>query len=218
MMHPLAQDLEIAKAEFIERIKPGMGYEFHKYKKNFQSLSFYVDLAAYIQEILSTGRYNISILDVGPRTAYGSNFLAQLFHPKSYSRIKARITAINVDETYKKHSDAFNDCLTDYIVGDIYNHNLNYDLVIASHVIEHVPNLEKFINRLCDMARMHAIIASPYSELDIKGELIDGHINNISKNFLDNLDPRPQSLKIYHSLVWHQSPACIFNMLGRASK
>jgi hypothetical protein len=90
-----------------------------------------------------------------------------------------------------------------YSIGDIYDCTSTYDVIICSHCIEHVPNPSDFLLKLRSIARDYVIIATPFHE----EQLISGHVNRFDYKFFENTECN--SIKVYKSLTWHNSYACI---------
>jgi SAM-dependent methyltransferase len=180
---------------------------FILYKCDPQTLSFMSDISYHLRKIYPRIEPNIKdVLDVGSRTGVGAAFIQQVHHPKSFSAIKMRVTAIDIEDRYKPYANTFFPEIN-YIIGDIFELPENSrDIVICSHTIEHVPDPEAFIKQLCKIAREYVIVACPYKE-DPKN-LIPGHLHSIDKFFIDRFSP--SLFEIYTNMHWHQSQACIF--------
>jgi 2-polyprenyl-3-methyl-5-hydroxy-6-metoxy-1,4-benzoquinol methylase len=99
-----------------------------------------------------------------------------------------------------------------YIVGDIYSHDESFDIIIASHVLEHVPNPIKFLQRLQELSREWVIVACPWRESPLRTA---GHINTIDKTILNAVKAR--NIHIYTDLSWgHDKECVIFCLQGMA--
>lgn len=181
--------------------------DFVRYKCDPQSLSFMSDISARLRKLYPNIEPNVKkVLDVGARTATGSNFLQTVHHPHSFSAVKMNVTAIDIDSMYKKYAEAFFPDI-EYVVGDIFTlPDKSYDIVICSHTIEHVQAPGLFIEKMCKIAKEYVIVACPYEEPI--GNLAVGHIHSINKKFIEQFDY--EFLEIYTSMHWHQSKACVF--------
>jgi ubiquinone/menaquinone biosynthesis C-methylase UbiE len=151
------------------------------------------------------------MLDVGPRTAAGTGLIGYMHNEHAFSRIKIKTTAIDIDGTYVNYAkDHFP--LTKYIVGDVYKTDFPqpFDVVLTSHTIEHVPNPKAFLDRLKALSSGHVLVACPFGE----NELIPGHINRFTDDFFK--ETQAIELRIYSSIAWVQSKACIAVFKGTA--
>lgn len=201
----LKKELQVAETKLLPS---SISYDFFIFKVKNQSLSFYSDIYTYINKFLGPGKHNLTLLDVGPRSADGTNFLGYLYHKNSFSRIQTLITAIDIKADYKIYSDRVHEYIHEYIIDDINNINEKFDIVLASHVLEHIEDPLPFIYKLRSLATKYVIIYSPFMEQQSNKSLIPGHKINIDRNFILKLPV--QNLKIFYSNVWHQSPVCIF--------
>lgn len=184
-----------------------------------QTMVFYMDIISAIQDYFK-GYHSISILDVGARTGAGANLMGYIFSDNSYSRIKANVTALDIEDRFAAYANKKFPWVSSYIVKDIYDLDEKWDVVVCSHTIEHVPNYGKFVKQLRASARKLVVLLAPYDEANsklIKGiEMCPGHINSIDHNSIVEMEPL--SLKIYRSLVWQQSMAFIALLPGFTDK
>lgn len=184
-----------------------------------QTMVFYMDIIAALQEILQ-GYHQLNILDVGARTGAGANLLGYIFSGNSYSRIKADVTALDIEDRFLVYAKKKFPWISSYIVKDINDLGGTWDIVVCSHTIEHVPNYREFIDKLRMRAKKFVVLLAPYNEAgcklikDIK--MCEGHINSIDHDAIAELEP--QVLKIYRSLVWQQSLAFLAVIPGYADK
>lgn len=189
--------------------------DFVRYKCDPQTLSFMSDISFQLRRLYPVVESEIKdVLDVGARTAIGSWFLHKLHHPGSFSAVRMKVTALDIENKYKEYANTFYPDI-DYVVGDIFNlPHKSRDIVICSHTIEHVKAPRLFIEQLCKIAKEYVIIACPYEEPP--GSLIPGHVHSISKKFIDQFDY--ELLEVYTSMHWHQSKACIFAIKTNGKK
>jgi hypothetical protein len=152
---------------------------------------------------LGDERY-VSMLDVDPRTATGTNVIAQLFHPLSWSKLKVNIAAMDIDPLFAAQArEAFPDIR--YEVDGIFKHEQKYDIVVCSHTIEHVEDPGAFFKRLTYLAKKFLIVVVPYKEPEHNRIL--GHINTIGDDFFKQFTPN--WLQIYKSPDWHNGDCFI---------
>ena len=176
-----------------------------------QSCVFMCELLPTLWNLYPSGQHQLSLLDVGPRTGAGTGLLQFLHHPESFSRIKLRTTAIDIDGSYRDYA-AVHSPGVEYLVGDIFDTTLarSFDVVLCSHTLEHLADPQPFLSRLRQMAKAWVIVACPFDEKD----LIPGHASSIGYRFFE--DAGAHMLHVYRSLTWHQSMACIAVFKGEA--
>jgi SAM-dependent methyltransferase len=168
-----------------------------------QSFVFATEMLPVLWDLYPTGIVNLTLLDVGSRTGAGTALLQYLHHPASFSRIKLRTTALDIDPSYLDYARVhFPD--VEYVVGDIFDPQFTqgFDIVLCSHTLEHVPDPHGFLARLRALAKAWVIVACPFAEKD----LIPGHVNTFDHVFFE--ETGAHMLKVYRSLTWHQSLAC----------
>jgi 2-polyprenyl-3-methyl-5-hydroxy-6-metoxy-1,4-benzoquinol methylase len=170
-----------------------------------QSVAYASDIARVVQEELTNYEDRwYSVLDIGPRTATGTQHLATLFHPLSWSRIKFDVTAMDIDEAYQQIAkERYPDL--NYMIGDVTKLQDQFDVVICSHVIEHVPDPFTFFESIRRLAKKLLIVAAPYKEPD--ASRIPEHVNSIGDAFFERFPPG--RLWIYKSPHWHNGECFI---------
>jgi len=192
----------------VELSKASDGDKF-EHIADVQALVFMTEITNVIWNMFPEGDHYFNVLDVGSRTGVGADFLRLLHHKVSFSRIKINLECIDISESYRDAAlKRFPDL--DYTIGNIYDVNKKYDLIICSHCIEHVPDPEIFLEKLRCMASKLVIIATPFEEKNP----IEGHINKFDYYFFQK--NKPDFIKIYRSLTWHGSYACIAAFKGLA--
>ena len=163
-----------------------------------QSLHFYGDISHFIARRVP-GAETLSVLDVGSRTGAGTALLRLLHHPGAFTRLKFDpVVGLDLDPTLEKIvSNEFKDISA--ICEDIFNlSEKSYDLVICSHTIEHLPEIEPFVAQLERIARRYVVLACPINE---RSPASDGHIQIISPERLENLGYK--DFEIYNSFHFH---------------
>lgn len=168
-----------------------------------QSMAFYGNISQFIGENL-TEFATYSLLDVGPRTGAGLAYLRLVHHPASFSRLKFDpVTGIDLDPSFEltAHRE-FPDIVG--MTGDIFKlPEKNWDVVVCSHTIEHIPAAEAFVEQLVRLARRYVVLACPYSER----ELTPGHVRSIDYAFFQKAGF--PIVKIYESHHWHNGVCCL---------
>ena len=182
-----------------------------------QSMVFYMDIIAVLQEHLPS-YHQLEILDVGARTGAGANLLGYTYSSNSYSRIKANVTALDIEDRFVAYAEKKFPWISSYIVQDIAKLDRVWDVVICSHTIEHVANYKDFVHHLRLRAKKFVVLLAHYDEANcklIKGlEMCEGHVNSIDHGAIAEFEPI--FLRIYRSLVWHQSLAFLALVPGLA--
>lgn len=71
------------------------------------------------------------------------------------------------------------------MIGDIYSVEKTYDFVMASHVIEHVPEPLRFVRQLQKLSTKGTFVVAPYKE---RADLLSpGHLNIFNEDILNAL-------------------------------
>lgn len=138
-----------------------------------------------------------AVLDVGPDSGEGSHLLAKLYRSKilGYS---ANVYTLDICDYFHLYHRLF----LPYIhpkIGTIEDEQKVYDVVVASHVIEHVSDPKSFCERLQQMSRGIVIICAPYEERE---PLIDDHLHTLDAEFVSGLSP--VSYRLIESSAWGQ--------------
>lgn len=169
------------------------------------SIQFAIEILPVMWSILGEEEKEYTMLDVGARTGAGTHFIAYIHQTHSNPRVKIRATAIDLDAQYLEYSRR-NYPFANMKIADIYEmpEDERYDLVLCSHTIEHVPEPARFVARLLEIAKRAVIIACPFEE---KEPVLPGHVNVFDREFFEKTEAT--SLKVYKSVNWHESMACI---------
>lgn len=202
----------------LPRIEPAsLGLSEEDYQRlrtvyDVQSCVFASEILSTLWSLYPNNIHNLSLLDVGSRTGAGSELLRYLHHPSSFSRIKLSVTALDTDDTYIDYARIHFPELR-YLQQDIFDSGFTerFDIVLCSHVIEHVDDPANFIARAQALARRWVILAAPFEEKN----LIPGHRSRLDFDFFQTIGAH--DLRVYRSLTWHGSLACIVVLPGSSS-
>lgn len=179
-----------------------------------QSLLFMSEIIPLIHRLYLPARINVTkrAVDIGPQTGIGSQLLAEIHAPQSWNKLKLEVSAIDISSVWKEIITVVAPDVA-FSIGDVYTETRTWDLVIASHVIEHVPHPDRFVKRLQELATDFVIIATPWNEYPITTK---GHINTINKEFTHAVGAR--DLHIYTNYCWGKNrEVCTFWLPGNAS-
>src|SRR6266508_932568 len=150
-----------------------------------QSRCFVIDYFPELQDLLLrtyTRKNIINLLDVGAATGAGPALLGDLF---ATDMLWCRVKVDAIDLSDKRLLFSANNYRSfNYLVGDVFHlAESSYHIVTCSHVLEHVPEPDRFIAQLRKVARDYVIVYAPYAEK----ELIEGHRNRITEaTFVDH--------------------------------
>lgn len=165
-----------------------------------QSKQFMAQLLPTIQRYMRKfpQKTHFSILDVGPGAALGSNLLASMYQNPILG-YRATVHTTDIVNHYIRFAKAFCRHVTPHQV-NIYDMEKSYDIVIASHVIEHVPEWLAFVQRLKEISRGIVIVCSPYRE---NPEMLTrGHCNIFDDVMLEQMGP--DRIELTESPAWGQ--------------
>jgi 2-polyprenyl-3-methyl-5-hydroxy-6-metoxy-1,4-benzoquinol methylase len=184
----------------------GVSPDFLLNKADPQAVGFMVDILHLLRRLLlpsNSGRH-FSVLDIGAKTGAGSHLLAWLTQPASYSKIKLDVSCADIDTTFQTY------CRQRYpqvrfLAEDPLQPGRSWDIVIASHVIEHVDDPLAFARRLQASARKAVVLAFPFAENP--QDLLAGHLHSLGHDFLRQL--APSHYEIYDGLFFSQSLCCV---------
>ncbi|WP_196774317.1 bifunctional 2-polyprenyl-6-hydroxyphenol methylase/3-demethylubiquinol 3-O-methyltransferase UbiG [Rhodovulum sp. MB263] len=183
-------------------------YDFFTKKQNPQSMAFMAELMPLFERLYPT-RYHIkTLLDVGARTGSGTEFLATVLSPDSYSRLKCTVTALDIDPRMARLCRALRPQL-EYLVADIFEiHDRQWDIVLCSHCLEHVLEPEPFLMQLRRLAREHVVISIPFRE-DPETR-IKPHLHSFDETFLEAIGA--ENVTIYDGFHWPHSQIATFSV------
>jgi SAM-dependent methyltransferase len=166
--------------------------------KGVKSIQYMIDLLPHIQQVIGQHPLHTTfeILDVGPGSGHGTALLAQLYRrsPLGYT---ARVSALDINDLYARYIATIAPHVR-FIRSDIFDHDKTYDIVVSSHVIEHVPDPVGFCHRLQQMARLAVFVSAPYNE-PAEG-ITKGHINIIDEATVAQLGA--DEVTIMKSVSW----------------
>lgn len=186
--HPGAQrQLAVAFRAFQEKLRPALFppqlSKSDAYAKgDRQSRQFMADILPTIRRYIRNfpEGTTFDVLDVGPGTGSGTQLLASLYETKQMG-YRLNVSTTDISEHYVNYMLAFCPTVTPG-VGNIFSMDSTYDIVIASHVIEHVPEWREFARRLQETARGAVFLCAPYREpFETKSQT---HVNIIDDEFL----------------------------------
>ncbi len=184
----------------------GITPDFVLVKADPQAVGFMVDILGTLRSLLVprfTG-HCLSVLDLGAKSAAGSDLLARLGQGGGFAKVKLAVTCADIDPTYRGYSLARHP-LVEYLATDAFTAGRRWDVVVCSHVVEHVPDPLAFVQQLRTIATRFIVLAFPYHE--DPAALIPGHLHSLGHAFLREL--RPLHHEVYDGLFWNQSLCCI---------
>lgn len=171
-----------------------------------QSRLFTIDIIPHIHRLF----YNvpqgtiINVLDVGIHSGAGTGLLAELHNKRSFNHLKMNVTGLDIIDDFK---DYIKLCYPyfKFIKQDIFKipDSKTWDLVICSHVIEHLPDPVQFINQIRKLTNKYAIIACPYNEKELRL----GHIQTIDRDLISKLNPI--EYHVYTNFCWRVRGECL---------
>ncbi len=195
-----------ALARIAELNAQGITPDFVLAKADPQAIGFMVDILGTLRSLLVprfTGQ-RLSVLDLGAKSAAGSDLMARLGQQAGFAKVKLDVTCADIDSTYRDYSLARHP-LVEYLTADALSAGRRWDVVVCSHVVEHVPDPLAFVQRLRAVATRFIVLAFPYHE--DRASLIPGHLHSLGHEFLRAL--RPLQHEVYDGLFWNQSLCCI---------
>jgi SAM-dependent methyltransferase len=165
-----------------------------------QGMVFMADLWPFIADYLRTLKWgsNIRILDVGAGPAAGTDWLAKVLSGTFFG-VEADVTAMELMPIYENYATLFFQntrylcgmLLADLPAGD------TYDVLIASHVIEHVDDPAEFVREMQSRCTGVVFVFAPFDE---QPPLSEGHVNTFTKASLEALGAT--KIDLIHSMGW----------------
>ena len=180
-----------------------------------QSRLFTIDIIPHIHRLF----YNvpqdtvIDVLDVGIHSGAGTGLLAELHNKRSYNHLKMNVTGLDIVDNFQ---DYIKLCYPSFkfIKQDIFKipEDKTWDLVICSHVIEHLSDPFPFIEKLRKLTSKYAIIACPYNEIELR----KGHVQTIDSDFISKLNPI--EYHVYTNFCWRVKGECLIMIFDTLNK
>lgn len=178
-----------------------------------QSQLFMVEIIPFIHRYYFNQPVNVTktVLDIGPQTFAGTKLLHDIHKKESYSKLKLEITAVDIVDAFIHLRELILPEI-EFMKRDIYSiEDRTWDFVICSHVIEHVPEPVRFLQKCRTLAKDFVIVACPWNENPIT---TTGHINTIDKAFVRKVGG--DDLHIYTNYSWGKDrEVCIFRLPGK---
>jgi SAM-dependent methyltransferase len=184
-------------ARLWEPLQPQFTYDYVRQFAAVQTEIFAIDLLPYIHWMLRKLPWNthLRILDAGCGIGSGAEMLGRL-HQTNFLGHSYEVVGIDSSSVSKPHADAFFDHMT-YTVGDIFDlEDGSFDVVICSHVIEHIPDPTDFIKKLQRVATRFALFYCPFEEKNLRG-----HVVSITREYVERLEPA--FVEVRGSMCWH---------------
>jgi 2-polyprenyl-3-methyl-5-hydroxy-6-metoxy-1,4-benzoquinol methylase len=151
-------------------------------------------------------------LDIGPLNFAGTALLSSIHHRSSPNRLRLQVSALDIESRLAVMKEIVAPEI-EFICGDLYKlKNRLFDVVIASHVVEHVPQPAKFMRAMQEISKDFVIIAAPWME---EFPLTRSHINVVDKNLVAEVGG--EDLQIFTNYCWGKHRrVCLFKLPGLA--
>ncbi|NJD06559.1 MAG: class I SAM-dependent methyltransferase [Methylococcaceae bacterium] len=134
--------------------------------------------------------------------------MADIHHKWSYSPLKMEVTALDLDASIRDFARL---CFphVNFIIQDVFSlKSDSWDLVTASHDIEHVYEPLRFLDQLRRVARQSLLIYAPLEEHD----RIGSNVNTINHEFLKTT--KPDQYWIIDIVTWRSRGIFILMLLN----
>lgn len=151
-------------------------------------------------------------LDVGPLNFAGTALLSSIHQRSSPNRLRLQVAALDIESRLALMKEIVAPEV-EFICGNLYKlENRIFDVVIASHVVEHVPEPEKFMRAMQELARDFVIIAAPWKE---EFPLTGSHINVVDESLVAAVGG--EDLQVFTNYCWGKNRnVCLFKLSGLA--
>lgn len=194
----LFRDHALASLAYSE--PPPYDLTFLKTAIDAQGLVFMADLWPFIADYLRTLKWGskIRILDVGAGPAAGTDWLGRVLSG-SFFGVRAEVVAMELMPTYGNYATLFHqNCkyLSGMILSDLAPDDI-YDVLIASHVIEHVDDSAEFVREMQMRTKGIVFVYAPFDEQE---PLSEGHVNTFTRESLEALGAT--KIDLIHSMGW----------------
>lgn len=170
-----------------------------EFRGGAQSRQFMVDLLPTLRRYMESFPFetHFRTLDVGCGAGYGTELLGALYRSR-FLGYTLDVYGLDIRPDYVELCRAEHKCFT-HIIGDISDTQFtNFcDIVVCSHVIEHVVNPKLFIRRLRELAP-YVLLAGPFNEP--LGRLTRGHFHSFTEAFF--VDTYCSDFQIIQSPGW----------------
>lgn len=124
----------------------------------------------------------VNVLDVGPGTGHGSNFLGQILATDFFG-VRGTVSVVDINPDFLDYIAGFHPYVHEVLHGDCGElPEASFDIVVCSHVIEHVENPVGFLDSLRKVSRHGVICCAPLREPP--GDLSPGHLWSIDVPWL----------------------------------
>ena len=165
-----------------------------------QSEMFMVSIIPMMLSYLPKDGTHYEVLDIGSRSGHGAALLQRVLSKNAGARISMNVIASNLNEQETLWlKDCFGEelpCVTFDVNNDEQRELVGtYDIVIASHMIEHTKDTKQTFRNIASMAKKMFIIACPYME----EKLHHGtwwHDSSVGKETLIDIIPPNQCIVI----------------------
>lgn len=129
-----------------------------------QTEYFMVRCLSMLLEELPLGR-GYTLLDLGARSGHGSGLIQRLFQKDGGLGIEIEVFSSNFNHEENLWFNEFQWGITPKVIDVNSDHFLDgFDIVIASHMIEHTKNPHDTFRNIAALAKKYFIIACPYKE------------------------------------------------------
>jgi 2-polyprenyl-3-methyl-5-hydroxy-6-metoxy-1,4-benzoquinol methylase len=216
----LSEEIETYQANLDEIKRKSLGKLadnlFAIERKNVQqSRLFIIDLIPYIYRLY----YNwptdkpLRVLDIGIECGAGTALLAELHNRRSHNYLKMEVTGLDIVADFRDYI-AVSSPFVKFVQKDIFDisDDETWDLVICSHVIEHLSDPFPFIEKLKRLTSKYTIVACPYNETNLR----PGHIQTIDEAFIAQATPLEHH--IYTNFCWRSRGKCLIMIFETTNK